>query len=178
MKTSKSQVRRLPISQKAYKEFRARIIRVNDLFGLDPHHMLWLFEEYLCGRHPHRSGGGLACDAAFMMLCYDIERAIARSARARENARLRRARKERERAEAETASTQEKNGDTACPPPTDSSAPRPVSAPTPAPATNASGPQKLTAAPKRGRESSDVRMVTSSARGRRCGSGTWCGGAG
>ena len=175
-KTSKSQVRKLPISQKAYEEFRARIIRVNDLFGLDPHYMLWLFEEYMRGRRPVRSGGGLACDLAFMMLRDDIDRAVARSARARENARLRRERKERERAEA--AAIQEKTGGTACRPATDSLAPMLVSAPAPAPATNVTGAQKLNAAHKKGVITSDVRMVTSSARGRRCGSDTWCGGAG
>lgn len=95
-KTSKTPERILPISQKAYESFRQRIIYINDLFGLDPHYMLWLYEEYLCGRRHVKSGGGLACDMTFKMLCDDIDRAIARSSRAREAARLRRERKQLE----------------------------------------------------------------------------------
>ena len=95
----KTPERILPISQKAYETFRKRIIYINNLFGLDPHYMLWLYEEYLCGRRHVKSGGGLACDMTFKMLCDDIDRAIARSSRAREAARLRRERKMREQQE-------------------------------------------------------------------------------
>lgn len=163
-KISKERVRRLPVSQKAYEEFRARIIRVNDLFGLDPHHMLWLFEEYMYGRRHVRSGGGLPCELAFMMLRDDIDRAIARSARARENARLRRERKERERQErerAEAEAIQEKAGETAGYPA--------KGTPVFMSESKGYGSQKAaTAAP----------YVISSARDRRCASDTWCGGAG
>ena len=95
-KTSDRHNRRLPVSKKAYNRFRERILRVNDLFGLDSNYMLWLFEEYMEGRTHDISEGGLACDLAFEMLRVDIDAAIARSARARRNARLRRERKERQ----------------------------------------------------------------------------------
>lgn len=105
-KTSKTPERILPISQKAYESFRQRIIYINDLFGLDPHYMLWLYEEYLCGHRHAKSGGGLACDMTFKMLCGDIDRAIARSSRAREAARLRRERRIREQQERNTQQAQ------------------------------------------------------------------------
>lgn len=100
-KISKSFLRILPVSQKAYEGFRERIIRVNKLFGLNPKYMLWLLDEYMYGRTHIKSGGGFVCDVTFKMLCYDIDRAKARSARARENARVRRERKASERREKE-----------------------------------------------------------------------------
>ena len=124
-KTSDRHNRRLPVSQKAYNRFRERILRVNDLFGLDSSYMLWLFEEYMEGRTHDISEGGLACDLAFEMLRVDIDAAIARSARARRNARLRRERKERERQEQQKCQPEERQADTS-PADTDHSRERPV----------------------------------------------------
>lgn len=89
----------LPISEKAYNAFRERIIYVNNLYALEPKYMLWLFDEYLCGRRHLKSGGGFVCQVAFMMLRPEIDRAIERSTRAREQARKRRARKLAQRKE-------------------------------------------------------------------------------
>ena len=122
-KTSDRHNRQLPISKKAYNRFRERILRVNDLFGLDSNYMLWLFEEYMEGRTHDISEGGLACDLAFEMLRVDIDAAIARSARARRNARLRRERKERQ--EQQECQPEEPQADTS-PADTDHSRERPV----------------------------------------------------
>lgn len=86
----------LNISEKAYETLRQRIIHVNNLFGLDDRYMLWLFEEYLCGRKHKKSGGGLSCDMAFEMLRPEIDRAMERSMRARRQARQRSERKREE----------------------------------------------------------------------------------
>ena len=122
-KTSDRHDRRLPVSKKAYNRFRERILRVNDLFGLDSNYMLWLFEEYMEGRTHDISEGGLACDLAFEMLRVEIDAAIARSARARRNARLRRERKERQ--EQQKCQPEEPQTDTS-PADTDHSRERPV----------------------------------------------------
>lgn len=99
-KTSKSTARSLPISQKAYEGFRERIKRINNWYALDPRNMLQMLDDYLAGDSEPGGGASMIHKIAFLFLREEIDRAKARSARARENARLRRERKERERAEA------------------------------------------------------------------------------
>ena len=91
----------LPISQKAYEGFRERIRKVHEYLGFDAGDMLTMLDEYLAGDKDAGGGCCLADKMAFMLMRDEIDRAMARSARARENARLRRARKEQERQEQE-----------------------------------------------------------------------------
>ena len=91
----------LPISQKAYDGFRERIRKVHEYLGYDAGDMLTMLDEYLAGDKDAGGGCCLADKMAFMLMRDEIDRAMARSARARENARLRRARKEQERQERE-----------------------------------------------------------------------------
>ena len=90
-----------PISQKAYDGFRERIRKVHEYLGYDAGDMLTMLDEYLAGDKDAGGGCCLADKMAFMLMRDEIDRAMTRSARARENARLRRARKEQERQECE-----------------------------------------------------------------------------
>ena len=100
-KSHRTETRNLRISQKAYDRFRERIKYVCNLFALDSHYLLWLMEEYLNGYTHLKSGGGLVTDFAFQLLRDELDRAMTRSRRAREQARIRRERKAQERKEQE-----------------------------------------------------------------------------
>ena len=100
-KTSQSQVRQLPISQKAYENFRERIKRINNWYALDATNMLRMLDDYLAGDSEPGGGASLIHNIAFLFLREEIDRAMARSTRVRENARRRRERKEQERKEQE-----------------------------------------------------------------------------
>lgn len=87
----------LPISRKAYEGFRERIRTVSKAFGFDAAVMLTILDQYLDGDKNAGASAPMPINMAFQMLRFEIDRAITRSARARENARLRRERRQAER---------------------------------------------------------------------------------